>query len=180
MLLITSPRDPGHYQQSRFTITGISNLWKYNTLPLFYTQHLSRYYITLSRLELFVAILSHFLIFENIHVSVWDLKWTPVIPLCIQSTGTASLFKQVSQAIFFSFVSMDCHRLALHHHFLLSKLLVLHISVLLLAFPSHSKTVLPVFAINCVYHDLPCLCLPQKNHLQDKNDDVVIPRNIPS
>ena len=38
IFLVKSPHGPGHRQQSGLKITGISNLWKYNILILFYTQ----------------------------------------------------------------------------------------------------------------------------------------------
>lgn len=79
---------------------------------------------------------------------------------CACNTPGLSLFKQVSQAIYF--ISMSCHRLTLHRNVLLSILMVLQVSAFPLAFPSDSKTVMPVFVTHCVYHDLPCLCLPQK------------------
>lgn len=40
--LVRSPHDPGHYQKSGLKNTGISNLWKYNTLILFYNQAINR------------------------------------------------------------------------------------------------------------------------------------------
>lgn len=63
-------------------------------LILFCTHNLSRYYITLRRVGLFVAMLPYSPIFENINVSVWDLRWTAVIPVyCMQYMGAVSLFK---------------------------------------------------------------------------------------